>query len=94
MRNPQYLQKLIQEGKISRDDIKKPGFRNKDLGECELLAIAKVSAGQYRIVTNDRGRVFQHPDQNIFDTYANDPNVVILTGKEWLRIIGFNEENV
>lgn len=94
MRNPQYLQKLIQQGKISRDDIKKPGFRNKDLGECELLAIAKVSAGQYRIVTNDRGRVFQHPDQNIFDTYANDPNVVILTGKEWLRIIGFNEENV
>ena len=64
------------------------------MGECELLAIAKVSAGQYRIVTNDRGRVFQHPDQNIFDTYANDPNVAILTGKEWLKIIGFNEENV
>lgn len=93
MSDPQYLQKLIQEGKISRDDIKKPSFRKKDLGECELLAIAKASMGQYWIVTNDRGRVFQHPDQNIFDTYANDPNVTIITGEEWLKIIGFNKES-
>lgn len=90
-RDPMYLQKLIQEGKISRQDIKKASFRNKDLGECELLAIAKAPQGQYWIVTNDKGRVFQHPEQNLFDTYADDPAVVLITGTEWLSKIGFHE---
>lgn len=93
MSKPEYLQKLIQEGKISREDIKKPSFRNKDLGECELLAIAKASSGRYWIVTNDKGRVFQHPEQNLFDTYANDPNVIVITGEEWLNKIGFTEDS-
>lgn len=93
MRDPQYLKKLIQEGKLSREDIKKTSFRNKDLGECELLAIAKASSGQYWIVTNDKGRVFQHPDQNLFDIYANDPDVILLTGEAWLNQIGFSENN-
>lgn len=88
-----YLKKLIQDGKLSREDIKKTSFRNKDLGECELLAIAKASSGQYWIVTNDKGRVFQHPDQNLFDTYANDPDVILLTGEAWLNQIGFSENN-
>lgn len=93
MRDPEYLQKLIQEGKISREDISKPSFRNKDLGECELLAIAKVTSGQYWIVTNDKGRVFQHPDQNLFDTYAEDPDVIIITGEDWLDRIGFDKND-
>ena len=93
MKDPNYLQKLIQEGKITREDIKKPNFRNKDLGECELLAVAKASAGGYLIVTNDKGRVFQHPDQNLFDAYANDPDVMLITGEDWLDRIGFIEEN-
>jgi len=93
MRDPEYLQKLIREGKLSREDIKKAGFRNKDLGECELLAIAKASSGQYWIVTNDKGRVFQHPDQNLFNTYADDPDVILITGEEWLSKIGFNLNN-
>lgn len=92
MSDPKYLQKLVQEGKLTREDIKKKGFRNKDLGECELLAIAKVSSGQYWIVTNDKGRVYQHPDQNLFDTYADDPNITIITGETWLDKIGFYEE--
>lgn len=93
MRDPKYLQKLIQEGKISKEDIKKPSFRNKDLGECELLAIAKASLGQYWIVTNDKGRVFQHPDQNLFDTYADNPDIILITGEEWLNKIGFKEDS-
>ena len=92
MRDASYLQKLIQEGKLSKEEIKKPGFKNKDLGECELLAIAKVSQGQYWIVTNDKGRVFQHPDQNIFDAYADDPDVTLITGEEWLEKIGFTAD--
>lgn len=85
------MQKLIRDGKLTKEDIKKPGFRNKDLGECELLAIAKVSAGQYCIVTNDKGRVFQHPDQNIFDVYAKAPEIILITGEEWLNKIGFDK---
>lgn len=93
MTDPAYLQKLIQEGKITKEDIKKPNFRKKDLGECELLAIAKASLGEYLIVTNDKGRVFQHPEQNLFDAYANDSAVTLITGEEWLAKIGYEEEN-
>lgn len=89
MRDPEYLKKLIDEGKLSREDIKKKSFRNKDLGECELLAIAKASYGQYRIVTNDKGMVYQHPDQNLFDTYANDPSIILITGEAWLDEIEY-----
>lgn len=93
MRDPVYLQKLIREGKLSREDVRKPGFRNKDLGECELLAIAKASSGEYWIVTNDKGKVFQHPDQNLFDTYADDPGVILITGEEWINRIRFKEDD-
>lgn len=91
MQDPVYLQKLIQEGKLSKEEIKKPCFRKKDLGECELLAIAKVSPGQYWTVTNDKGKVFLHPDQNLFDTYANNSEIILITGEEWLNKIGFRE---
>lgn len=93
MRDPVYLQKLIQEGRLSREDIKKASFRNKDLGECELLAIAKASSGKYQIITNDKGRVFQHPDQNLFDAYADDAAIILMTGEEWLRTIGFHTDD-
>ena len=58
MKDPNYLKSLIAKGKISEDDIKKKSFRNKDMGECELIAIAKVSSDEHQIVTNDKGRVF------------------------------------
>lgn len=89
MRDTEYLKKLIDEGKLSREDVKKKSFRNKDLGECELLAIAKASFGQYRIVTNDKGKVYQHPDQNLFDIYANDPSIILITGETWLGEIEY-----
>ncbi len=59
------------------------------MGECELLAIAKVS-GEYIIVTNDRGRVFLHPDQNLFDLCAEDSDIDMLTGEEWIKILGLD----
>lgn len=89
MRDPNYLNELIRRGDITREDIKKPSFRNKDLGECELLAIAKVS-GEYIIVTNDRGRVFLHPNQNLFDLCAEDSDIDMLTGEEWKKILGLD----
>ncbi len=91
MRDPAYLKKLIDEGKISADDIKKKSFRNKDLGECELIAIAKASLEEHHIVTNDKGRVFLHPEQNLFDEYAIEIGLTVLNSDEWLRQIGHTE---
>ena len=82
MKDPNYLKGLIAQGKISEDDIKKKSFRNKDMGECELIAIAKVSSDEYQIVTNDKGRVFLHPEQNLFDEYASEIGLTVLSSDE------------
>ena len=88
MKDPNYLKVLIAQGKISESDIKKKGFRNKDMGECELIAIAKVAPDKHQIVTNDKGRVFLHPEQNLFDEYASEIGLAVLSSDEWLRQIG------
>lgn len=92
MKDVTYLKSLISEGKLTVEDIKKKSFRNKDLGECELIAIAKSAPGLYDIVTNDKGRVFLHPDQNLFDDYASNEGINVLSSKEWLRIMDYKEE--
>lgn len=84
-----YLKLLIEQGKITADDIKKKSFRKKDLGECELIAIAKTAEDEYQIVTDDKGKVFLHPDQNLFDEYASDMGSVILSSETWLNKIGY-----
>lgn len=81
--NAEYLKQLIEDGTLSQEDRKK--LKNKDKGECELLAIAKASKGEYRLVTNDKGRVYIHPHDNIFEKYANDEHVTILIGEDWLK---------
>ena len=86
-----YLNLLISQGIISADDIKKKSFRNKDLGECELIAIAKLAKDKYQIVSNDKGRVFLHPDQNLFDEYASDIGLTILSSEEWLNKIDYGD---
>lgn len=88
MKDGNYLRYLISQGKISKSDIKKKSFRNKDMGECELIAIAKVSDNEHQIVTNDKGRVFLHPEQNLFDEYASEIGLTVLNSDEWLRKIG------
>lgn len=92
MGNKEYLDILISQGKITADDIKKKSFRNKDLGECELIAIAKTAEDEYQIVTNDKGKVFLHPDQNLFDEYAPDMGLTVLSSEEWLNKIGYEAE--
>ncbi len=88
MRDVDYLKMLISQGVITENDIKKKSFRNKDMGECELIAIAKVSSDEHQIVTNDKGRVFLHPEQNLFDEYASEIGLTVLNSDEWLRKIG------
>lgn len=90
MTEPEYLHTMIAEGRLTREEIKNRNFKEKDLGECELIAIAKVSKGEYWVITNDKGEVFQHPHINIFEEYKNDPDVNILTGEKWLKKIGHN----
>lgn len=92
MSNINYLNLLISQGVITADDIKKKRFRNKDLGECELIAIAKTAEDEYQIVTNDKGRVFLHPEQNLFDDYASDIGLTVLSSEEWLDKIGHEAE--
>ena len=46
------------------------------MGECELIAISKTTNGEYIIVTNDNGKVYKHPDQNLFDTDAVGSEIV------------------
>lgn len=87
-----YLNLLISQGVITADDIKKKSFRKKDLGECELIAIAKTAKDEYQIVTNDKGRVFLHPEQNLFDDYASDVGLTVLSSEEWLNKIGYKAE--
>lgn len=88
MKDAAYLQKLVLKGDLTPEEIKKPSFKTKDMGECELIAIAKASNGEYWVVTNDKGRVYKHPDLNLFDTYADDDAVIIITGEELLHTIG------
>lgn len=85
-----YLQKMVSEEKLTAEEIRSPRFKKKDMGECELIAIAEVSGDKYLIVTDDKGRVYKHPDINIFDTYAKD--VPVLSGKEWIEKIEYVEE--
>lgn len=87
-----YLNLLISQGVITVDDIKKKSFRNKDLGECELIAIAKTAENKYSIVTNDKGRVYLHPEQNLFDDYAYGIGLIVLSSEEWLDKIGYETE--
>lgn len=83
MNNPEYLKLLIQQGKIKKSDIK--NIRKKDKGECELIAIAKASNGEYVLITNDKGRVHLHPHINIFEEFKNDKNINIYSGEEWIN---------
>lgn len=92
MNDVSYLNYLVSQGVITADDIKKKTFRNKDMGECELIAIAKSADEEYEIVSNDRGRVFLHPEQNLFDEYAAGIGLTVLSSDEWLDRIGYEVE--
>lgn len=92
MNDVNYLQHLVSQGIIAPEDIKKKSFRKKDMGECELIAIAMTAEDEYHIVTNDKGRVFLHPEQNLFDDYASNMGLTVLSSEEWLDKIEYEPE--
>ena len=69
MSDPNFCRRLISKGILTIEDVKSPGFKNKDRGECSLIAIALTSPESYIIVTEDYGRVFGRPNINIFTEY-------------------------
>jgi predicted nucleic acid-binding protein len=85
-----YLHLMIQQGKLLPEDIKTLKYR--DIGECELLAMAKASKGAYLLITNDQGRVYKHPYINIFEKFQYDDDVIIIRGAEWIDNIGYIPE--
>lgn len=85
--DPDYLKKMMDEGKLTLDEIK--SIRYKDVGECELLAVAKTEKKAHEIVTDDLGRVYKHPFYNIFEYYKDDDKIQILSSENWLSKIGY-----
>ena len=47
-----------------------------------------------KIVTNDKGRVFLHPEQNLFDDYAACIGLAVLNSDEWLDAIGYTKKDL
>jgi len=88
MKDHSYLKKLIKDGLITKEEIQSKGFKYKDVGECSLIAIAMVEHN-LTIVTNDKGKVYKHPEQNLFDTYAKDNDISVLSYKEWVQATAF-----
>jgi hypothetical protein len=92
MTDTHYLQKLVDEGKLTSEEIKGGRFRKKDCGECELIAIAMTNKGKHTIVSNDIGRVYKHPEQNLFDDYAIPNGVTVIGSDKWHKQIGWTCE--
>lgn len=88
MTDTNYLNKLIKDGKLTRDEIKSKAFKNKDVGECELIAVAKAFYGQYVIISDDKGKVYKHPDINLFEIFKKQ-GLDIYTCDTWLEIIEY-----
>ena len=82
MTDPEYVKMLIQTGKIQPEERK--SFKYKDLGECSLIAIALENVNDNIIVTNDKGRIYLKPYENIFEYY---PNVRVMNYEEFYSYI-------
>ncbi|SHI24087.1 hypothetical protein SAMN02745823_03797 [Sporobacter termitidis DSM 10068] len=78
-----YCKHLIETGELTLEEYKSPGFRNRDAGECSLIAIALTSPKSYVIISEDKGVVFSHPHINIFDVFKSK-GLNIVKFKEWL----------
>lgn len=87
-KDTKYLQKLIAEGVLTREEIKAFGFRYKDMGECSLIAIALTAPNEYTIVTEDKGKVYKFPSQNLFEVYNN---VEVVNYDSWIGKVENNE---
>ncbi|HDK7140067.1 TPA: hypothetical protein PTV74_003948 [Clostridium botulinum] len=80
------IRKLLQEGKIKKEQVK--SLRNKDLGECSLIAVAITDPNNHLIVTEDGGNIIIKPGINLFEKYKEEYNINVCNCKEFLENIG------
>lgn len=92
--NPQYLNMLVQSGKMTREEVKV--LKYKDRGECSCLAIAKQDPLNYVIVTEDKGKITGMPSINLFNEFKNKFGIQIFKYDEWVKKIKYcdNEEKI
>lgn len=77
-----YCKELIDTGELTIEEFRSSSFRNRDAGECSLIAIALTSPENFVIISEDKGVVFSHPHINIFDVFR-DKGLDIVRFKEW-----------
>ena len=77
-----YCKKLIRKGVLDEKEYQSKLFKLKDCGECSLIAIALTAPNDYIIISEDKGKVYKHPDVNIFDIYK-DKDILIVTYDKW-----------
>lgn len=89
MTNPIYIRNMIDSGKLTIEEVRSKGFKHKDEGECTLIAIALSDPQNYIIITQDKGRVYKKPHENLFDTYAIPNNISVMNYEEWTDYIEY-----
>lgn len=82
MTRTDYCKQLIENGDLTKEEYRSPGFKYKDAGECSLIAIALLSPETNIIISEDKGVVFSHPNINIFDVFK-DKGLCIVKLCEW-----------
>lgn len=89
IKNTQYLTKLVESGILKHEEVSNKNLKNKDAGECSLIAIALTDPLNYIIVSDDRGTVYAHPDINIFDKCCDCKGIKVLNFPQWKRATSF-----
>lgn len=84
MEDPRYCKYLIKNHMLSEEEYYSPRFRKKDYGECVLLAIATTNKSKHIIITEDKGRVYKHPNINLFDEFIKQ-GYCILNYDQWMK---------
>ena len=84
MTKSDYCKKLIKDGILTEEEYKSRGFRYRDAGECTLIAIAMTDPENFTIISEDNGKVYMHPLENIFDTYR-ELGIIVVKYKNWVN---------
>lgn len=87
IKDTDYLRNLIEKGVLEKKEIKNLKYR--DVGECQLIAFA-IENKDSIIVTQDKGKVYKHPEIDLFDLFKKSDGVQVYWGDSWLQMIGCN----
>lgn len=83
--SPRELQKKVKSGNMLEIEAKK--LKKKDCGECSCIAIAITEPDEIYIISEDKGKVCQRPDVNLFDIYRKSHNITVFKFASWLDAV-------